>query len=190
MVKADRGRMDRRRLPELQKRGYKMTPCQCTPKCMTCQHAEGERLKRDAHATLEARREVYVNRGRRALLGRALASGTASADDVRAAVELPAGIDPRCFGAVPGQLARAGIIALDRFVKTGRRERHASIIARWRLVDPDGARAWLAAHPDRQDADGTAGAGISVTPPDGDGGTLFAIDPQEKECPTVAAAGH
>ncbi len=55
---------------------------------------EGERRKRDALAMLDARRQVYVNRGRRALLRRLLDAGSATADDVRAAVELPAGIGP------------------------------------------------------------------------------------------------
>ena len=61
--------------------------------------SEGERLKAAALALLEARRECYVRRGRRALLQAMLdGDGTATADDVRAAVELPADIDPKLFG--------------------------------------------------------------------------------------------
>ena len=75
---------------------------------------EGELLKREALTLLEARREVYVLRGRRALLGALLCSGTATADDVRDAVELPPGINPKLFGSVPGSLAKAGIIRASR----------------------------------------------------------------------------
>jgi hypothetical protein len=63
---------------------------------------EGELLKQDIQQTLAARRESYVNRGRRVLLKRLLSHGMATADDVRRAVELPAHIDPRCLGSVPG----------------------------------------------------------------------------------------
>ncbi len=61
--------------------------------------AEGERRKADALALLAARRELVVRRAQRALL-RALESGTATADDVRA-VELPLDIDPKVFGRCP-----------------------------------------------------------------------------------------
>lgn len=53
--------------------------------------------------------------GRRAFLAALLAKGEATADDVYAAVDLPAGVDPRCLGAVPGPLARAGIIRAAGF---------------------------------------------------------------------------
>ena len=68
---------------------------------------EGERRKLSAHAVLAARRECYILRGRRALLTALLDRGEAIADDVRFAVVLPDGIDPVCFGVVPGQLTRA-----------------------------------------------------------------------------------
>ena len=133
-----------------------MTPCECRngtgPACTGCGgEREGERRKRDKLAMLEAQREVFVNRGRRALLGRLLAAGTATADDVMAAVTLPAEIDPRCFGAVPGPLAKAGIIRFVEFVKSARPQRHGSYIQRWALVDRDEALRWLAMNPDRPD---------------------------------------
>jgi hypothetical protein len=113
--------------------------------------AEGERLKREALALLEVRRETYIVRGRRALLARLLDVGTATADDVRAAVPIPTGINPKCFGAVPGQLARAGIIGRVGFAETTRREGHARPLSVWRLIDRAGALQWLADHPDRAD---------------------------------------
>ncbi len=145
---------------------------------------EGEGRKAIALELLEARREACVNRGRRALLRRLLMDGTATADDVRAAVELPADLDPRCLGAVPGLLARLGIIRLDGYAKTARPERHASIIAVWRLTgEPPhyfGGRnlalAWLAAHPDTPDP---APAEVEDT--------LFDLGTNAK--PTVAAVG-
>lgn len=115
--------------------------------------AESERRKLSAHEMLAARRELYVLRGRRALLRRMLDAGEACADDVRAAVELPGDIDPKCFGVVPGALALAGIIAEADYVKSQRPEAHRRPIQRWRLADRAAALAWLDAHPDRPDSD-------------------------------------
>jgi len=112
---------------------------------------EGERRKLDSHAMLEARREVHVLRGRRALLQQLLNTGQATADDVRDAVELPSEVRPVCLGAVPGPLARAGIIRRVGFVKTGRPDAHARPISLWELGDRDAAVRSLAAHPDRVD---------------------------------------
>jgi len=144
--------------------------------------AEGERRKADALATLEARREVYVRRGRRALLAVMLdGDGTATADDVRNAVELPGDIDPRCFGSVPGLLARAGLIRRADFAKSGRAERHASYIGVWELLNREAAERWLRNHPDLPDpADDDQGDGKTQ-------GVLFSI--QETATPTGDAAG-
>ena len=79
--------------------------------------ASGEARKRDAHALLEAQREVYVLRARRALLKVLLRNGSATADDIRAVVVLPDGIDPKPFGCVPGALPREGMLALAGFGK-------------------------------------------------------------------------
>jgi hypothetical protein len=108
----------------------------------------GEAHKLRALANLEARREVYVLRGRRALLRQLLKEGEASSDIVREAVELPPNVNPVCLGAVPGDLARAGIIKRDRFVPSHRPEAHHRPVSVWRLVDRAAALAWLTAHPD------------------------------------------
>ncbi len=115
--------------------------------------ADGERRKLGAHAVLEAHREAIILRGRRALLDALLTRDTASADDVRAGVELPAGIDPVCLGAVPGPLARARIIRADGFAKTCRAIGHARPVTRWALLDRTAAIAWLRDHPDKPDPD-------------------------------------
>ena len=117
----------------------------------TTDPSEGEYRKLDAHALLQAWREVYVLRGRRALLTAICYRGYASADDVRHAVPLPDGINPKLFGVVPGALVRAGIIEADGFVKSRRLQSHTRPISAWRLVDRAAALAWLATHPDRPD---------------------------------------
>src|SRR5262249_44911802 len=112
---------------------------------------EGERLKLAAHTLLEARREVYVRRGRRALLLQLLDAGTATADDVRAVVELPPGLNPKLFGAVPRPLAKAGMIRAVGHVPTSRKEGHGRPVMRWQLADRDAALAWLGVNPDLRD---------------------------------------
>jgi len=113
---------------------------------------EGERRNRRTLTALEARREVFVLRARRVLLLKLLEAGSATADDVRDAVTLPVDIDPKLFGSVPSQLAFAGIIKADGFVKTSRPKAHARPIQRWTLVDRGKAEQWLTDHPDRPDA--------------------------------------
>jgi len=108
---------------------------------------EGGRLKQAALDTLAECRQGIILQARRALLLRLLAGGTATADDVRAEVDLPAGVDPRVFGEVPRTLARLGIIEAAGFVQSVRPARHASWIRSWRLADRAGAVAWLRAHP-------------------------------------------
>lgn len=135
---------------------------------------EGERRKSAAHLRLEARRERYLRDARRAMLRALLAKGVATADDVRAAVDLPEGVAPKAFGAVPGPLARAGIIRRDGFAKTRRPQAHARPVSVWRLADRQRADAWLAAHrslpelrtgaellttPNKKPAPGATGAG-------------------------------
>lgn len=115
---------------------------------------EGERRKANRLTLLETRRAAIINRARRALVVQALNKGHVTADDIRASVELPDGIDPRCLGSVPGPLAKAGIIRLGGFVKSDRPRRHASYIALWELIDPHKARAWLEDHPDIPPNDG------------------------------------
>lgn len=97
--------------------------------------AAGERRRCDALRLLEAHRERLINRGRRALLAAMLAGdGTATADDVRAAV--------------PGALVRAGIIRAAKLRVSTRPERHAGLNHVWELADRAAALDWLDAHPD------------------------------------------
>ena len=119
---------------------------------------EGQRRKQDALDALESCRQAILLTGRRALLRRLFESPTATADDVREAVDLPEGMDPRVFGDVPGALARLGIIRpTGGFVRSVRPARHASWLRVWELADRaggdglagspprgPGARAWWA----------------------------------------------
>lgn len=113
--------------------------------------ADGTGGRDAAIELLESRRQIYVNRGRRALLLRLLTGETANADDVRAAVELPESIDPVCLGAVPGSLARAGIIRRAGYVPTTRPDAHARPVSNWSLADREAAQRWLRTHPDKPD---------------------------------------
>lgn len=149
----------------------KCNPCRCG-------RAEGERRKGDALALLTDRREAVVRRAQRALLTTLLETGSATADDVRDQVEVPEGVNPKCFGAAPGPLARAGIIRHTGFAKTCRPEGHARPVTVWALADRAAAERWLRNHPDRPDHDAE----------DGTQGTLFPINPTNDPAPTVAAA--
>lgn len=113
---------------------------------------DGECRKRRTLTSLEARRKLLVLRGRRALLVMLLEAGSATIDDVRDVVRLPADIDPKLFGSVPSHLAFVGIIRADGFVKTSRPKAKARPIQRWALVDRGKAKQWLIDHPDRPDA--------------------------------------
>ena len=142
---------------------------------MSCNHKRGPRCcdarKRERHNPrapnlVEARRDLYILRGRRALLLDLLANGTATADDVWDVTPLPEGVNPRCLSAVPGVLARLGIILGLERVRSVRPERHGARVALWVLVDREKALRWLAEHPDRPDADnrnqgGTGSQGLS-----------------------------
>lgn len=118
--------------------------------------AVGEARRDEALALLANRRDLYVLRGRRALLTAVLAVGQATADDVRDALELPADIDPVCLGAVPVALARAGIVRRVGYVPTCRPDAHARPVSLWALADRAAAIRWLADHPDRSDDDQAA----------------------------------
>lgn len=130
---------------------------------------EGERRKDEILQTLAARRESIINRARRRLLGRLLDVGVATADDVYRGLELPDGVDARCLGSVPGHLARAGLIRRDGYVSSDRKERHASVISKWQLINAAGAVAWLKSHPEQPEDLGHADVGESVSDPNGTG---------------------
>ena len=149
-------------------------PCRCT--------AEGERRKLDAFAMLTANRETVIRRAQRALLTVLLETGTGTANDVREFVELPPGIGPKCFGAAPGPLARAGIIRADGFAKTCRPVGHARPVTVWALADRDKALRWLADHPELP-------APLEASEVVADRRQTVLFDPQENATPAAGTVG-
>ena len=122
---------------------------------------EGERQKCNAFALHEDRRGGLLHRARRAFIQVLLArgtGGTATIDEVRAAVELPPGVNPTCFGAVFRPLARAGIIRRVGTAKSVRPETHARPVDVWELVNTEAAVAWLRDHHDPPDAERAVGS--------------------------------
>ncbi len=111
----------------------------------------GAELKAEALETHEAGNGLLLLRARRAMLHVLLEQGTATADDVRNAVELPAGVNPKVFGTVPGVLVRAGIIRKAGSANSERPLRHAAPITVWELGDAGAAERWLMDHPDLDD---------------------------------------
>jgi len=127
------------------------------PRC--CDGRKRERHNPRAPNLVEARRDLYILRGRRALLLDLLANGTATADDVSDVVPLPKGVDPRCLSAVPGALAGLDIIRSLGPVPSVRPERRGARVALWVLVDREKALRWLRDNrdlPDPGDNGGTA----------------------------------
>lgn len=110
--------------------------------------AEGIRRRNAAHSLLKARRAALILRAQRALLRILLDQQTATADDVRHSVPCPDGVSPKAFGAVPTDLARAGIIEAAGFRKSNRPTAHARPVTVWRLIDRTAAAVWLRQHPE------------------------------------------
>lgn len=110
--------------------------------------AEGVRRRDAAHDLQHVHRDCLIRRGQRVLLLTLLDRGTATADDVRAGIDLPDGIDPVCLGAVPTALARAGIIRRAGYVETTRPVAHARPVSVWVIADHAAAVAWLDSYPD------------------------------------------
>lgn len=138
---------------------------------------DGERRKDAAHGLLEARRELYVRRGRRALLDAVLNNGSATMDDVRDVVSLPGSLDPKLFGAVPGPLARDRIIRAAGFERTCRPTAHARPLTRWELLDRHRAERWLLDHPDPDDAEAAVVPALSPLPTNEPGAAAGTVTP-------------
>ena len=102
---------------------------------------------------------AVIRKAQRALLKTLLTGAPIiTADQIRAKVKLPNGVDPKCFGCVPRPLAQDGIIMSVGFVNSVRDVAHARTLRIWRLRDPVAAEKWLKSHPE-----------IEPTPPGGAG---------------------
>jgi hypothetical protein len=109
--------------------------------------ADGEALRDAALDLLRSRRAAFVRDLTRAAVGLALDRGEVTADDVRAAVPIPAGIRPVVVGCAIRDLAMAGILRRVGYRPTGRSVAHARTLSVWQLVDAEAAVAWLAEFP-------------------------------------------
>jgi len=143
---------------------------------------DGEQRKADARRLLAERRRLYLLRARRALVERAVAVDTATADDVREAVELPPNINPSLFGAVPGPLVRAGIIRPGPRVASERTPRRTGANRLWILKDLGAALRWLADNPDRPDPEPGPGeqalpVSVNPKPKNGPSSTRTSVEP-------------
>jgi hypothetical protein len=107
----------------------------------------GKQIKAAILDRHDARRGAILNRARRAML-LLLLSGVESvtADDLCLTAQVPAGIDPRCLGAVPVPLVKAGIIQHEGYRASLRPEAHSRPLRVWRLIDRSKAEQWLADH--------------------------------------------
>lgn len=112
---------------------------------------EGERRRDCVLAVIGNQRAIFVRRARRAFVARLLAAGKATADDVREVVELPPGVNPNLFGAVPSLFRKLGIARLVGFVTSTRPARHAGVNRLWELTGAGAATDWLAKNPDLPD---------------------------------------
>jgi hypothetical protein len=108
--------------------------------------AANELAKSQALDHLRARRGIFV-RGQRALLNLLLDQDSDTIDDARDLVEVPDGINPKLFDAVPGPVVEAVRIAAAVHVRSRRRKARARPALRWLLVDVGAALDWLTDHP-------------------------------------------
>lgn len=107
----------------------------------------GSERKAEAHAFLEERRDIHIRRARRAFLEHAIEYGFVTADDVRDAIELPDGLDPKLLGPVPTPFAQAGIVERVGYRNSIREASHARPISVWKLRDRAAAERWLRDNP-------------------------------------------
>ena len=162
-----------------------MTACNCKTNCGhacgRCAQGEGARRRDEKLSLLAQRRARFIRHGQRVLLTTATNAGRASADDVHAAMELPADLDARFLGCVPVALAHAGLVRSAGFIKSIRPQRHASYIQLWALADREAAVRWLAENPDLPDP----------APNDGDTApSLFPLPAAQIKSPAAATVGR
>ena len=117
---------------------------------MSAPISTGQELKAAAFDLLEVTREEIILKARRRFGDALLRNGEATTDDAREGLEIPEGVDPVCLGAVPGFLARQGIIRRVGYRPSLRPEAHARPLSIWGLLDASKLLAWLAAHPERE----------------------------------------
>lgn len=113
--------------------------------------AAGEGLRDAALLLLTATRPATIRRLQRAAVRLALEAGAVTADDVRDAVPIPPGINPKVTGAAVYGLALAGILTGAHYVRSRRKPAHARTLRVWLLTDAAAAVRWLNDNPEYPD---------------------------------------
>ncbi len=99
------------------------------------------------YTPLQMLRAGIIRAAQRALIDAILVNGEASADDIRAVVVIPDGVNPSIVGTAIRLLAQDGII-VPVSTKTAQRPiAHAHLFRVWRLADRDQGNVWLASNP-------------------------------------------
>ena len=101
---------------------------------------EGERLRDLAMAKFPGKHPQLFAELTAAALVVAIGTGAVVADDVRAAVPIPAGASPKIVGSVFRNLATAGLLTAAGYVRTARPKAHARPVTRWTLADATAAK--------------------------------------------------
>ena len=114
---------------------------------ITDPNAGGEARRDEALAILNRTRRATIRTLQRAAINLALTCGKITADDLRAVVSIPPGIDPVVVGAAVRGLAVAGVLKRDGYKRSARPVAHCRPVAEWTLVDRGHAIDWLSVNP-------------------------------------------
>lgn len=106
------------------------------------------RARKDHELSLhESEHRSFMLLARRALVELLRTRATATIDDLRPKIVIPASISCKSLGAIPTALARAGVIRRSGFTESTRPESHGRMLSAWSLSDREKATAWLLANP-------------------------------------------
>lgn len=126
---------------------------------------EGERLRDEAVARVERHRAIWVRLIQRAMVRHLMTCPTATTDDIRPVVDVPAEIGRAGWGAAVQGLVKARLVRRVGYVTSSRPSRHACPVVLWELaVEHAAALAWLDAHPKLPDPDDDAAGPMGSAP--------------------------
>lgn len=95
----------------------------------------------------EAEHKQFMLLARRALIELLRSRDSATIDDLRPKITIPASVSCKAIGAIPTALAKAGVIRRAGFTESIRPEAHGRMLSAWTLADSAKASAWMAANP-------------------------------------------
>ncbi len=105
--------------------------------------ADGEARRDAALDLLLVHRGPLIRQIQAAAVRTAIEQWEVCADDVRALVPIPDGVNPKVVGAVFASLGRSQILQCIGFKKSTRPEAHARPIGKWRLANRSAAIKFL-----------------------------------------------